>query len=481
MTEGPPVHRLRSRAGTGGREGGSAEPLCHCCHPPAGSYSLSSSSSPSSSLSQVCCWCSAPLPVFRSRDFGPVTPRQRQVTRTSNLPWLCAPSHVCALGSGCRWGRCGGGVSPRPALAWARGSAPLGSSGSGSLQPWGEPWLPAPSSQEEEEEDGMVCERPFQLLNSSSGAAGPRRGSGLGARLFMGLTDRTQLAAVVTHTPQRWPKPYTPPPPLPFSSGQRCRRGTGDGAGYEPRAAPGAQPTPGIGDVHPRRHPWVPGGLGDVSQRQQCARCSASCPFPSRQAHGAVPSPRQRRGQTDGHSWAGRRGTNGCSVAPKHPLAQPQGGPRGAQPTVWGGCERLGVKPLPTEGLFGHTEGTRCASPPLPLCHGLGVALAAAEGPGGSTRGHGRTDGRMDRQTASCCPPQRSAVGGQTGSGAGSRGTKVRSAAHGAAGDASPRPRPHPRGASRARRWGGGARATSVCWPRDPPPLPPLSSLRWEP
>lgn len=212
VTEGPPVHRLRSRAGTGGREGGSAEPLCHCCHPPAGSYSLSSSSSPSSSLSQVCCWCSAPLPVSRSRDFGPVTPRQRQVTRTSNLPWLCAPSHVCALGSGCRWGRCGGGVSPRPALAWARGSAPLGSSGSGSLQPWGEPWLPAPSSQEEEEEDGMVCERPFQLLNSSSGAAGPRRGSGLGARLFMGLTDRTQLAAVVTHTPQRWPKPYTHPP-----------------------------------------------------------------------------------------------------------------------------------------------------------------------------------------------------------------------------------------------------------------------------
>lgn len=315
---------------------------------------------------------------------------------------LSAPSHMCVAGLGLQAGSSGGSQA---CLGLGSGSGSPGLSGSGSLRPWGEHWLPASSSQEEE--DGIVC---VSVRSNSGTAAGllwsqrPQEGLWPRGSAFYGAADRTQLAAVVTHTPQRWPKPCAPlPPPL------TAPRHRGPGWIWGWGAALG------LGTLIRVTFPGCP--LPPVPPR-------AAVSF---LAHGAVPSPRQtdRQTATAGLPLPARQEGTAGLLLPRHvPRLRP-----GAVP------EELGQSPACPSPRLSGTAGSLGLNPP-PKCRDFWVS----PGPWGGRQGPGGAAGSQ----AASCPPQRSAVGGRDGSGAGggTRATparpKVKSAAHGAAGDVVP-------------------------------------------
>lgn len=147
------------------------------------------------------------MPFIRDFRAGPLTGTQ--------TPALCGGSTARATCTGLCWDRQHGAPGTlRPALAWARGPAGSGSSAPGVSTGY------FPSSQEEEE-DGLCA----SVRSSSGRAAGllwsRRSQEGLWPRgsAFYGAVERTQLAAVVTHTPQRGPGPGHPSP-LPIGADQ---------------------------------------------------------------------------------------------------------------------------------------------------------------------------------------------------------------------------------------------------------------------
>ncbi|XP_053923630.1 uncharacterized protein LOC128852264 isoform X2 [Cuculus canorus] len=294
-----------------------------------------------------------------------------------------------------------------PALPWPGigGPAPPRLPGSASHCPWGEHWLPAPSSQEEE--DGIVCERPFQLLNSSRVPLERRSpGEGLWPRgsVFYGAADRTQLAAVVTHTPPRWPKPRAPLP-LPLAAPSQCRQGWIQAGGrslaafgglWHPSTCRSTSPSkpwgwetfipwcplcaPGLGAIS--THRWLPALPGTAISEHM-----ARCPRPGRQT------------DTAGILAGGDRRPPPGSMSARCPDPRLQG---------------FGGKPLPDATLSGLSK---CSGhQPAPLLSLIGYwGLRRRQEGGRVATGCGVAAGG---QTASC-PTQRSAVGGRAGSGAG--------------------------------------------------------------
>lgn len=171
-------------------------------------------------------------------------------------------------------------------------------------------------------------------LRSSSGrAAGllwsrrPQEGLWPRGSAFYGAAERTQLAAVVTHTPQRGPAPGHPS----LSQGMGWMR-----AGSRSLAA--------LGGLRAQDCPWGravhPGMAGKVTALfPRTRRARGRVPAPSRSSgslpgtwHGALAraaARRDRRPQLGCRCQPGRRGhaePDGCSV----PLPAPQRCPQGA-------------------------------------------------------------------------------------------------------------------------------------------------------
>lgn len=171
-------------------------------------------------------------------------------------------------------------------------------------------------------------------------------------------------------------------------------------------------------------------------------------PGPASRAHGAVPSPRQRRRETDGHSWATAPCPAGGDRRPPplgqmfaqcpetSPACAPGMSPRSrdsalpAQPTARRGCRQFGAKTLPGARAFWVCLGAQGTEQllfsPSSVCQRSGALVQPRDVVDGCARRKG----------------QQWEAGPASGAGGGTRvaraGTKVRSAAHSAAGDVVP-------------------------------------------
>lgn len=247
-----------------------------------------------------------------------------------------------------------------------------------------------------------MCERPFQLWQSSQAPLEPASPGGAlasGLGVLWGCGEDAAGCGRDTHTSAG--ARARPPLPLPTSADQGMgwiRAGSCSLAALGGLRHPQAQLRP----CHlSQDSPWGwgasprdgrEGDRGVPSHPAGSGRSPSVLPAPpaSFPAHGTAPSPRERRGETDGHSWA--------------PAASPAGGDtpsRMAAP-----CPCLRPRGVPKE------PGAAGASQPVPRGR-----FGAKAGISGSPR--------PPVSPSSGCRPQRSAVGGRAGPGAG-RGTRGR-------------------------------------------------------